>query len=340
MKCIICAGKIKQSSITAPSIITGVIKGPEKKKRRTTKTTMILKWTKTGEKTSFSTDKYGLSISSPLVKPASSFLDARNFLTCYSRQSRVAKYLSLIRLSSYLRVSKLWMTGWSQRQQRRLLLHLCKGSNKRRWQSSMQSMVGLTPLQWRGQEQLLKNTSKGMNEWSEKRVFGFRVLLSQIHLGEAAISLLDVVGEIHSTKGLDVCNHAASSVDALSNSGHKLHKVTSIHGRLHHHHEVIERHGCQPPFFSPVRPHSPSNSSHTTTTCSFFYWTRWIHTLKRKNLTNEPTKEQQPSHINQALQLYGFYHKKNKKKSRIGARGAWVESSGIKDFGTRTKPQC
>jgi hypothetical protein len=46
-----------------------------------------------------------------------------------------------------------------------------------------------------------------------------------------------------------------------------------------------------------------------------------MHTLKRKNLTNEPTKEQQPSHINQALQLYGFYHKK-KKKRHIGARGA------------------
>jgi hypothetical protein len=46
---------------------------------------------------------------------------------------------------------------------------------------------------------------------------------------------------------------------------------------------------------------------------------------KTKNLTNEPTKEQQPLHINQALQLYGFYHKKKKKKkkkkkSRIGAR--------------------
>jgi hypothetical protein len=32
IKCIICACKIKQSSITAPSIITGAREGPEKKK--------------------------------------------------------------------------------------------------------------------------------------------------------------------------------------------------------------------------------------------------------------------------------------------------------------------
>jgi hypothetical protein len=46
---------------------------------------------------------------------------------------------------------------------------------------------------------------------------------------------------------------------------------------------------------------------------------------KKKNLTNEPTKEQQPSHINQALQLHGFYHKKKKKKSLIGARRAYAQ---------------
>jgi hypothetical protein len=135
-------------------------------RRRRRRRRRILKRTKIGKKTSFCTEKYGLSISSPLVKPASSFLDARDFLTCHSRQSRVAKYLSLYQDSQAISgfPSFGWLVG-SQRQQRRLLLRPCEGSNnKTRWQSSMQSMVGLTPLQWRGQEQLLENTSKGMNE--------------------------------------------------------------------------------------------------------------------------------------------------------------------------------
>jgi hypothetical protein len=54
-----------------------------------------------------------------------------------------------------------------------------------------------------------------------------------------------------------------------------------------------------------------------------------MHTLKRKSLTNEPTKQQQHSHINQALQLYGFYHNK---KSRIGARWACARKQQYQRF--------
>jgi hypothetical protein len=66
-----------------------------------------------------------------------------------------------------------------------------------------------------------------------------------------------------------------------------------------------------------------------------------MHTLKKKkNLTNEPTKEQQPSHINQTLQLYGFYHKKRKKKSRIGARRVCARMQQYQRLQNAHKAQC
>ena len=64
------------------------------------------------------------------------------------------------------------------------------------------------------------------------------------NLKESSVTFLDAIREVDATEGFDVGDDTVAGVDALAKPFHELHQAASLHGRLHHHHEIVERHGC------------------------------------------------------------------------------------------------
>lgn len=63
------------------------------------------------------------------------------------------------------------------------------------------------------------------------------------NLKESSVTFLDAIREVDATEGFDVGDDTIAGVDALAEPFHELHQAASLHGRLHHHHEIVERHG-------------------------------------------------------------------------------------------------
>ena len=65
-----------------------------------------------------------------------------------------------------------------------------------------------------------------------------------IYLEEPAVAFLDAVSQINTPERLNVSDDSVAGVNTLPEPFHEINEAAPVHGGLHHHHEIVERHGC------------------------------------------------------------------------------------------------